>query len=952
DPPLFRVIDIRNPAQPREVASLPMYDAADRIYLRGSRVLAYGRANVHIIDVADPFHPRELGVYLSQGNVPDDAALAGQYLVEDNRASGFHVVDISDPSRPTFLSGLKNDPQNGQFFGLVAVDGAAYGFTPNSLKVIDLSEPRANRLDHVIPALKIADAAIAPASETHSQLLLLIDADRVRVFDLSDIIHPAEIADLAIPHLLDIAAVADVAYGITAERELVRFDISDPRNPRITNVASGLSNPVQVSFAGDRVVVADSYSLQVFRDLQSAAAPIEQTITLNLFNQTARAVTVEWTGAPGASYEVETSTDPLFAQTETLTTSATRSGLMAAPGSYVRVRATNGCTVSEWSNVLTIPSPDTSGNGALLFAEIGRTIVAGPADESITISVPVVNVSAVAASANLLFPTTAGGEISAGSPAVIQPGQTQLIDVTFAGGSLHTSKTISLQLANSPGQYNVRIVDALASPADRSPLEDEAVLAGVAATPGSNGTIWKSDLNLLCRSTASCDVQVTYRAYGAASSPTAFNLSLGSGESVVINDVVKRIFGKNPSTGALEIRASDLNGVLASAVTYNEGPTGRFGQRIVSAHVSADASQSVRKRRLLGVLQDDRFRTNIGLANATDTASMVAMQALNASGEVLAVASRALDAREGIQISFSDYFPNVGPFSGGSIAVTAPDGVVVYASRVDQSTGDATYSLAAAAEPPDDQNTLPRYVRQLAVATSTPGANGTLWKTALQIVNEGLAIDDFILTFIPSADPSQTLRRSVTLPSQASLSTEDLFGELLVNAPGSPSPYGTLRIDSASPFSGWGRLYTTGAAGTYGQFVPLSSAAPARSVPGRATVSPYAKTGFADVLNALQIFPVSDNASERTNFGIVEVHGKPGAVTLKFFDPAGHFVGAMSRSIAAFGSQPLFNVLSDLGLSGVSGLRVEIEQEGEGLVKVYASVVERSTGDAVFIPAQ
>ena len=108
----------------------------------------------------------------------------------------------------------------------------------------------------------------------------------------------------------------------------------------------------------------------------------------------------------------------------------------------------------------------------------------------------------------------------------------------------------------------------------------------------------------------------------------------------------------------------------------------------------------------------------------------------------------------------------------------------------------------------------------------------------------------------------------------------------------------------------------------------------------------------AHMMNAQQIFPVSDNARERTNFGIAEVSGKPAAVTLKIFDPAGNFLGATSRSIGAFGSQPLFNVLNDLGLSGVSGLRVEVEQNGEGLVTAYASVVERATGDAVYIPAE
>ena len=955
DPPLFRVIDIRNPASPREVASLPMYDSADRIYLSGTRLLVYGRANVHIIDVSDPVRPRELGVYLSQGNVPDDAAFAGQYLVEDNRASGFHVVDITDPSHPTFLSGLKNDPQNGQFFGLVAVDGAAYGFTPNSLKVIDLSNPRANRLDHVIPALRIVDAAIAPATDTHAQILLLIDAERVRLFDLADIIHPAEIADLDLPHLVDIDAEASVAYGVTREGELVRIDISDPHHPFITDTESGLTNPVQVSVSGDRVVVADSYALEIYRDLHNAAAPIPQPITLSLISTTAHAATVEWTAVPGASYEVEISPDPEFTQPETVTTTSNRAALTVSPSSSVRVRATNGCATSDWSNTVTIPGGETSSTGLLAFSETGRTIVVGANESSVTISVPVSNISSVPATATLVAPSDSGG-ISPGPSVTIQPGQTQSIDVTLDPSSLRSS-SFALGLAGFPGEYQLHVLSAHPTTVEAPSRGEHDVLAGVASTPGAKGTIWKSDLNLLCRSTSTCEMTVSYHAYGSGNASTAFDLSLGGGESVVIEDVVRRIFDRTSSVGAVHIQSTQPNSVLASATTYNDGPAGRSGQRIVAAHVrvpsfldcqncSQASLQGIHTRRLLGVVQDDKFRTNIGLVNTSDIPQSVSLQAVDTEGTVIGAASRELGPGEGIQISFADYFPGLPAFHGGSVVVSTDDAVVAYVSRVDQKTGDGTYSLAAVAQPSDDFNTLPLYVRQLAVATSSPGAQGTLWKTALQVVNEGDSIDNFTLTFIPSADPSQAIVQHATLASHAALNTDDLLGEAL------PSPYGTLRVASSSPFTGWARVYNDSPGGTYGQYVPLSNVSPARAVPGSATVSPYSKTGFADVINAQQIFPVSDNARERTNFGIAEVSGKPAGVTLKVFDPAGNFLGATSRSIGAFGSQPLFNVLNDLGLSGVSGLRVEVEQNGEGLVTAYASVVERATGDAVYIPAE
>ena len=240
---------------------------------------------------------------------------------------------------------------------------------------------------------------------------------------------------------------------------------------------------------------------------------------------------------------------------------------------------------------------------------------------------------------------------------------------------------------------------------------------------------------------------VSYHAYGSGNASTAFDLSLGGGQSVVIEDVVRRIFDRTSSVGALDVRSTQPNSVLVSATTYNDGPAGRSGQRIVAAHVSVPSFsdcqncsqtslQGSQTRRLLGVVQDDKFRTNIGLVNTSDIPQSVSLQAVDTEGTVIGTASRELGPGEGIQISFADYFPGLPAFHGGSVVVSTVDAVVAYVSRVDQKTGDGTYSLAAVAQPSDDFNTLPLYVRQLAVATSSPGAQGTLWKTALQVVNE------------------------------------------------------------------------------------------------------------------------------------------------------------------------------------------------------------------------
>jgi hypothetical protein len=930
DPPLFRVIDVRDRLNPREIASLPLDDSADRVGLRSGMAIVYGRANVHLVDISEPRHPRYHGVFRSLGTIPNDAAFAGELLLEGNRASGFHVLDISDPSNPRQIGGLKNDFY-GQYAGLAARPGAAYGFTSRVVKVIDLGNPRIPRVARVITGLNVLDVAIAHASSTHSELLLVLDADRIRIFDISQPLEPLELGSVHVEGAREISASTEVAYASTRFGEILRIDLSGGA-ARVSHTAA-LSSPAQIAIAPGEteIAVADGDSLVWMRDLAAAESPLD-TPALSVLSVSGTAAHLTWTGSAGASYEVETSGSDTFAAAQRSETFTNSASVTVQGTTFVRVRATSGCAVSEWSNAVAI---DGSAEGTLAFGTTGQRIITGR-DAPTTVQVTVFNRGSAPAEATLQVTSSfaiaprPGGVVDMPQSRTIQPGAAESFTLTMWLPAGETSGTVRLGIAGSPSEHLVRLTKLTAQTSSRS-AGDLLVLPGVAATPGSNGTVWKSDLNLLCRGAEPCSMEIAFNEFGTLAAAKSIQLALEPGESSIIRDAVVRLFEASPASGAFEIRSARLDSILASAYTYNEAPKGRFGQRITAQRVDGRSGTAPRRSRLHGIAQNGTFRTNIGLVNASGSPQRALLR--------LGQHSAAIDLRpwEGVQHSVTTIFSGLAATDGDAVEVDAPARIVVYQSRVDQRTGDGTFSLS---QPIGAEAQGTRFIRTMTVAAKSPGAQGTFWRTAVQLASDSPREETLLVTFVPAVDPSRAMSRTLAIGSSGLFGTDDVFDWLAVP---SEFTYGMLRVESNAPFTGWGRIYNDAATGTFGQYVPLEEASPAAAVLKE-------KAAHFESPAALQIFPVEENTERRTNFGVAEVSGRPATLRLEIYDSAGGFLGAHERAMPAFGSQPLFEILSPF--RGATGLRVEVESEGLGELRVYASTVETATGDAVYISAE
>ncbi|HEY5610777.1 MAG TPA: hypothetical protein VIL97_06205, partial [Thermoanaerobaculia bacterium] len=355
DPPLLRVVDLRDPHGLREVTAIPIGDASDRVRIEGSLALVYGTENVHLIDVSSPASPRWLGVFRSFGFPRSGAAMAGNTLLECNRATGFHVVDISDPSAPRQTSGLRNEGY-GQFHGVVAMPGVAYAFVNAGVKVVDLSNPNSVQFVRVIRAPVVYDAEIAPANARRAALLLLLDGDLLRVFDLRDPLVPSEIARIEVPTANDIAVDGETAVVTTPHGALLIIDLADPARPQIRRVLAGLSSPSQVAVRGGRIAVADRFALRLLRDPDVPLPGDEVTLKVRS-DSTSRLAHLSWTSIPDATYEVQLSETNDFANARSIVTGRSQYAFSLSRTTSVRVRVADACTAGVWSNAVRV-APD------------------------------------------------------------------------------------------------------------------------------------------------------------------------------------------------------------------------------------------------------------------------------------------------------------------------------------------------------------------------------------------------------------------------------------------------------------------------------------------------------------------------------------------------------------------------------------------------------------------
>ncbi|HKB79977.1 MAG TPA: hypothetical protein VKH35_09700, partial [Thermoanaerobaculia bacterium] len=255
DRPFFRIFDVSTTASPREVSSLRIDDMGDRVLVQGTRAIVYGRGDVHLIDISNPYAPHLLKVFVSHGGPPSGAAFARTTIIEGNGYSGFHVLDFDREGDPLQIGGLKGHYSDAAADG----DTAWVTYFGSTTVAVDLSDPTNPRPVSQLP-LGGVRSLVVPATAAHPELLFVQALDGVHLLSLANKLHPVETAYIPSSDITAIAADGDTGYvagsGFVRRLDLAGFGTA----PAAMHVVA----PMQMAAAAGKVVIADRYSLRVY----------------------------------------------------------------------------------------------------------------------------------------------------------------------------------------------------------------------------------------------------------------------------------------------------------------------------------------------------------------------------------------------------------------------------------------------------------------------------------------------------------------------------------------------------------------------------------------------------------------------------------------------------------------------------------------------------------------
>lgn len=215
-------------------------------------------------------------------------------------------------------------------------------------------------------------------------------------------------------------------------------------------------------------------------------------------------------------------------------------------------------------------------------------------------------------------------------------------------------------------------------------------------TAGAHGSQWKTDLVVTnaARTGEPVSVQIFFMDAGYIDQPVVANL--WPRQSATLTDLINTSFGKEQATGIILITTNEPDAKLtARARIYNTGAAnGQYGQTVQAMPLTKLSKEAV----LPGLSGLNGNRTNVGIANPSDTKTIVSISIYDRDGEFSGGFTTEV-ARYSV-LTLNDVFSHfqTGPLDGATIQVRSGSGVYAYASIVRSDSGDADFVAGTATE--------------------------------------------------------------------------------------------------------------------------------------------------------------------------------------------------------------------------------------------------------------
>jgi hypothetical protein len=492
------------------------------------------------------------------------------------------------------------------------------------------------------------------------------------------------------------------------------------------------------------------------------------------------------------------------------------------------------------------------------------------------------------------------------------------------------------------------------TPAPKStPPPDALIIPAVAHANGINSQ-FQSDVRVTNSSAQLLEYQATFTPSGgdglAAGRQTTFTID--PGRTIALDDVLRGWFGTGGEsiTGTLEVRpitetapstsSVALSGLanlvtFASSRTFNVTSNGTFGQYIPAIPFanfiggSSDLTPPVALS-LQQIAQSDRYRTNLGIVEASGDPVSLLVKVFGSDGQKLKEFPVQLAGGQHTQLNSFLATQGVGSLSDGRVEISVVGGngkVTAYASVLDNATSDPLLvTPVTLTEAGNTKWVIP------GVADLNNGAVN--WQTDMRLFNAGTNPVDAVLTFY-SQNGGTPQVANINIPA----GQVRQFDKTLASVFGKTNDGGAVHVatSTASRLVATARTYNQTSTGTYGQFI--------------SGVTPNEATGVGS--RPLQILQVEESNRFRSNIGLAEVTGKPVKLEITVVPPDAKVTVVTEVQLQANEFRQINSLLRSVGLADTYNARVSIRAiEGEGRVTAYASVIDMLTNDPTYVPAQ
>ncbi len=226
------------------------------------------------------------------------------------------------------------------------------------------------------------------------------------------------------------------------------------------------------------------------------------------------------------------------------------------------------------------------------------------------------------------------------------------------------------------GAFFVIVIMIITGIADAAATGQDLFLVSVGRGPGAQDSYWYATMWIYNPSAKTATVDVSFLQRGVSNqSPISSTMTVRSGATATVNDVLFTLFGFEEAFGALRVTSNRK--IVVAARSYNlteAGLANSQGQFMAALPVELAIGEG-ESASVPGITQpaDGSFRSNFAVVEATGHAVDIDVRLLNPSGKSIATKSFSLDPYEPKQINVGQ-LQGTTTVGGGRIEVSVTSG--------------------------------------------------------------------------------------------------------------------------------------------------------------------------------------------------------------------------------------------------------------------------------------